>query len=234
VPEDIKIPSKHRIAVVEDEPDIAGLITTHLRKEGFLVEKYETGGAFLRSIEKHFPDLVLLDLMLPDVDGLEVCRLLKGNEAWRSIRIIVVTAKGEETDRVLGLELGADDYLTKPFSLKELTARIRAVLRRGPEKPVAREIVIGGVIFIDLEKHEARLGNKVLALTSTEFNILSLLAGKKGRVFTRDQILDNLWGDEKIVLDRTVDVHIKNLREKLGPAAKFLQNIRGVGYKVDE
>jgi len=234
VPEDIKIPSKHRIAVVEDEPDIAGLITTHLRKEGFLVEKYETGGAFLRSIEKHVPDLILLDLMLPDVDGLEVCRILKRKDSWRSIPIIIVTAKGEETDRVLGLELGADDYLIKPFSLKELTARIRAVLRRGPEKPVPKEVVIGDVLFIDPEKHEARLGKKILSLTSTEFNILSFLAGKKGRVFSRDQILDHLWGHEKIVLDRTVDVHIKNLREKLGPAAKFVQNIRGVGYKIEE
>jgi two-component system phosphate regulon response regulator PhoB/two-component system alkaline phosphatase synthesis response regulator PhoP len=232
--DEIKLHAKRRIAVVEDEPDIARLVVSHLRKEGFFAESYLTAEAFLGSLQRQLPHLVLLDLMLPDADGRDICRLLKSKDAWRSIPIIIVTAKGEETDRILGLELGADDYVTKPYSLKELAARIRAVLRRMEDQAAAKVIDIGGLLTIDLDKHEVRSGEGLLDLTTTEFNLLSLLAAKKGRVFTRDQILDHLWGHDKIVLDRTIDVHIKNLREKLGPAARFIQNIRGVGYKVEE
>jgi len=234
MPDEIHLPPKNRIAVVEDEPDIAGLVVSHLRKEGFVAENYPSGESFFLSLRKRIPDLVLLDLMLPDTDGLDICRTLKKNEEWSRIPVIIVTAKGEETDRIIGLEIGADDYVPKPFSLKELAARIRAVLRRTAEKTVSKAIDIGGVLSIDPEKHEVRCQGAPVELTSTEFNILRLLASKKGRVFTRDQILDHLWGHDKIVLDRTVDVHVKNLREKLGPASHFIKNIRGVGYKIEE
>ncbi len=227
-------PIKSRIAIVEDEADIAALIASYLRKEGFLVDTYGTGRAFLLSLEKRLPGLVLLDLMLPDVNGVEICRTMKARFEWQTIPLIMVTAKGEESDRVVGLELGADDYVTKPFSLKELAARIRAVLRRVTGASQSQTIEVGAGLVLDPERFEARLKGRRLELTSTEFKILNLLAAKKGRVLSRDQILDQLWGHEKIVVDRTVDVHIKNLRSKLGPAAAILKNVRGVGYKVEE
>lgn len=223
-----------RIAIVEDEPDLSRMAAEVLTREGFKVTAYLDASSFLRSLEKTPPDLVLLDLMLPDVDGLDVCRMIRRNEAWGSIPIIMVTAKGGETDRVLGLELGADDYVVKPIAFKELAARIRAVLRRGRKETPSPRLSLGdGEIEMDPERFEVRLSGKPAELTTTEFKLLYLLASKPGRVFTRDQILDQLWGHEKIVLDRTVDVHIKNLREKLGPAARFLKNIRGVGYKIE-
>jgi len=223
-----------RIALVEDEPDLAKLTASALTKEGLRVSVFPDAGTFLRTLEKAPPDLVLLDLMLPDADGLDVCRMIRRNDAWHSIPIIMVTAKGGETDRVLGLELGADDYIVKPFAFKELAARIRAVLRRGrTEAPSRRLTVGGGAIEMDPDRFEVRLSGVPTELTTTEFKLLYLLASKPGRVFTRDQILDQVWGREKIVLDRTVDVHIKNLREKLGQTARYLKNIRGVGYKVE-
>jgi len=224
-----------RIALVEDEPDLSRLAVSALTKEGLKVTAYPDAESFLRSLGKSIPDLVLLDLMLPDANGLDVCRLIRKNEAWRRIPIIMVTAKGGETDRVLGLELGADDYVVKPISYKELAARIRAVFRRGkPREESSQRVSIGeGAIEMDLERFEVLLSGIPVELTTTEFKILFLLASKPGRVFSRDQILDQLWGHEKIVLDRTVDVHIKNLREKLGPASRYLINIRGVGYKIE-
>ena len=234
IAEKIRIPKTYRIAVVEDEPDIAQLVSTHLQKEGFKVEGYPDAGSFLKSLSNHMPDLILLDLMLPDADGLDICKILRRDEGSKAIPIIIVTAKGEETDKIVGLELGADDYVTKPFSLKELTARIKAVLRRPTAEPASRKIEIGRALVIDLAKHQVSYQGTPIDLTSTEFNILSLLASRKGWVFTRDQILDNLWGQDKIVLDRTIDVHIKNLREKLGKASRYINNIRGVGYKLEE
>jgi two-component system phosphate regulon response regulator PhoB/two-component system alkaline phosphatase synthesis response regulator PhoP len=222
------------IAVIEDEPDLAALVSAHLRKEGFRVETFGDAERFFRSLTKKIPDLVLLDLMLPDMSGLDVCKALKRSDEWRAIPVIMVTAKAEETDKILGLELGADDYVTKPFSLKELAARIKAVLRRAEPAPLPSVLEIGSGLVLDAERFEVRRDGTPLDLTSTEFKILRLLASKKGRVFSREQILDELWGNDKIVLDRTVDVHIKNLREKLGPAARLIKNIRGVGYKVEE
>ncbi|MDH7511705.1 MAG: response regulator [Clostridiales bacterium] len=222
------------IAVVDDEPDIVELISLHLRKAGFRVEGFFDSCGLLKFLEKHLPDLILLDLMLPDADGLDICTYLRRKREWASIPVIMVTAKGDETDRVLGLELGADDYVTKPFSPRELVARVKAVLRRQASCEEIRKIEVEGVLAIDLEKHEVLAGGEKIDVTSTEFKILSLLASKKGRVFTRDQILDHLWGHEKAVLDRTVDVHIRNLRDKLGQAAKLIKNVRGVGYKLEE
>lgn len=233
VAEKIRSPITHRIAVVEDEPDIAQLVSSHLQKEGFKVERFPDAGSFLKGLSKHMPDLILLDLMLPDANGLDICKTLRRDEGSKAIPIIIVTAKGEETDKIVGLELGADDYVTKPFSLKELTARIKAVLRRPTAEPAPKKIEIGGTLVIDLTKHQVSYQGHLVDLTSTEFKILSLLASRKGWVFTRDQILDNLWGQEKIVLDRTIDVHIKNLREKLGEASRYIKNIRGVGYKFE-
>lgn len=222
------------IAVVDDEPDIVELITLHLKKAGFRPAGFFEAQGFLDSLEKQVPDLVLLDLMLPDIDGLEVCKLMRRREEWAAIPVIMVTARGEEADKVLGLELGADDYITKPFSSKELVARVKSVLRRKSGLPLSKKIEVGGQLVLDLERYEVLIQGKKADLTSTEFRILKLLASRKGRVFTRDQILDYLWGHEKIVLDRTVDVHIRNLREKLGPrAAGLVKNVRGVGYKLE-
>ncbi|MDD8026448.1 MAG: response regulator transcription factor [Acidobacteriota bacterium] len=221
------------VAIVEDEADLAALTAEHLRREGFRVETFGEAERFFRALAKKKPDLVVLDLMLPDMNGLDVCRSLKRSEDWRSIPIIMATARAEETDRVLGLELGADDYVVKPFSHKELTARIKAVLRRSRNPEEGGQVSVGEDLVLDRERFEARCKGKLLDLTSTEFRILLLLASKRGRVLTREQILDELWGHEKIVLDRTIDVHIKNLRDKLGPAASLVKNIRGVGYKVE-
>jgi two-component system phosphate regulon response regulator PhoB/two-component system alkaline phosphatase synthesis response regulator PhoP len=171
--------------------------------------------------------------MLPETDGFEVCRQIRRSERLAGIPVIMLTAKGDESDKVVGLELGADDYVTKPFSVKELVARIHAVLRRPAGGEAVRRIALGP-LAVDLDKFEVTVEGERIELTATEFKILQLLASKPGRVFTRDQILDHLWGDEKAVIDRTVDVHIRNLREKLGPAASLIKNIRGVGYKVEE
>ena len=222
------------IAVIDDEPDIVELIGLHLERAGFRTAGFFDARSFLSSLKRSVPDLVLLDLMLPDMDGLEVCKLLRQKEEWAAVPVIMVTAKGEEADKVLGLELGADDYVTKPFSAKELVARVRSVLRRKTGPADSKRLEIDDRLTIDLDKHEVLVKGHKVELTSTEFRILGLLASRKGRVFTRDQILDHLWGHDKVVVDRTVDVHIRNLREKLGPeAADLVKNIRGVGYKLE-
>lgn len=221
------------IAIVEDEPDIIELVTLHLERGGFSVEGFEDADKFLKFLNSRVPDLIILDLMLPDADGLEICKYLKKKDDYSSVPIIMLTAKGDETDKVLGLELGADDYVTKPFSPRELVARVKAVLRRKGQKEESKIVEIGNILVIDAEKYEVRIEGNRVELTSTEFRILQLLSSREGWVFTRDQILDHLWGDEKAVLDRTVDVHIKNLREKLGRAKKFIKNVRGIGYKLE-
>jgi len=224
------------ITIVEDEPDIVELVTLHLEKAGFKVKSFPKATEFFIFLDKNVPDLIILDLMLPDVDGLEICKTVKKKDKWEGIPIIMLTAKGEETDKILGLELGADDYITKPFSPKELVARVKAVLRRGnlESKPKKSNLTIGDNITIDSDKCEVKINEKTIELTSTEFKILSLLTSKKGWVFSRDQILDYLWGNEKIVVDRTIDVHIRHLREKLGKASAYIKNIRGFGYKIEE
>jgi DNA-binding response OmpR family regulator len=221
------------IAIVDDEPDILDLVALHLQKAGFRVQGFLDAKSFLGFLENQHPDAVLLDLMLPDVDGLEICRFMKKNETFSRIPVIMVTARSEETDKIIGLELGADDYVSKPFSAKELVARVKAVLRRQSPFEVTQKIDIGGILTIDPEKYEVRVEGKLIDLTSTEFRIIRLLASKKGWVFTRHQILDYLWGHEKAVLDRTVDVHIRNLRDKLGDAGRLIKNIRSVGYKLE-
>jgi DNA-binding response OmpR family regulator len=222
------------IAVVDDEPDIVELISVHLGRTGFKVAGFLNAKDFFDFIGKKVPDLILLDLMLPDADGFEICKYLRGQDRYAAVPIIMVTAKGEETDKVLGLELGADDYITKPFSPKELVARVKAVLRRRERGEDVQKILIGDILVLYPEKHEAYIEDRRAELTATEFKILMLLVSKKGWVFTRDQILDYLWGHEKAVLDRTIDVHIRHLREKLGRAGSLIKNIRAVGYKLEE
>ncbi|MFY9399616.1 MAG: response regulator transcription factor [Desulfomonilia bacterium] len=220
-----------RIAVLDDEPDILRLVELHLKKANFLVDCYEHPRGFLDSLESTRPDLIILDLMLPGADGLEICAALKRDARHRSIPIIMLTAKGRESDKVAGLDLGADDYVTKPFSPRELVARIKAVLRRSGREPVSL-LELGDLLTIDPDRFEVKVRGEYTALTAVEFRILHLLAANQGRVFSREKILDHLWGNEKAVLDRTVDVHIKNLRDKLGEAGRLITNIRGVGYKL--
>jgi DNA-binding response OmpR family regulator len=223
------------VFVVDDEPDILKLISINLQKSGYQVEEFTEGQPMLDRLERKVPQLIILDLMLPDIDGMEVCKIIKKDSDTANIPIIMVTAKGEEVDIVLGLEFGADDYIPKPFSPRELVARVRAVLRRveGTKPQELKQILIADTVEINPEKFEVLVDKKKILLTTTEFNILKILAEKPGWVFSREKILDLLWGDEKDVFDRTIDVHIKNLRDKLGPAGKFIKNIRGVGYKLE-
>jgi DNA-binding response OmpR family regulator len=227
--------TKKSIALVEDDLDIAELIILNLKKTGYAVTAFAKGNSFLEFLETMLPDLVILDLMLPDIDGLEICKSMRRQSRMAGVPIIIVTAKCDELDKVLGFELGADDYLTKPFSMKELIARVKTLLRRNfPAGQDSGRIEIGGVLALDLAKHEVILHGKKIELTFTEFKILELLAVKKGWVFSREKILRHLsGGQDKNVLDRTIDVHIRHLREKLGPDAQFIRNIRGVGYKLE-
>jgi DNA-binding response OmpR family regulator len=222
------------IAVLDDEPDILELVSVHLKKNRFRVREFLDAESFYRLLHSEVPDLIILDLMLPDADGFEICKYLRKTDKLSAIPIIMLTARVGETDKILGLELGADDYVTKPFSPSELVARVKAVLRRRePRKEDVERIDIEGILSLDLQRHEVSVKGRKVDLTSTEFRILHMLASKKGWVFSRDKILDYLWGNEKTVVDRTVDVHIKHLREKLGPAARLIKNIRGVGYKLE-
>jgi DNA-binding response OmpR family regulator len=223
------------IAIIDDEPDILELVSINLKKASYRVKEFPDSESFFRSLVAQTPDLIILDLMLPDMDGFEVCKFLKGQDKYTSIPIIMLTARAEETEKVLGLELGADDYVTKPFSPRELVARVKAVLRRNIAKEETKRIKIGDILVLDTERYEVEVEGERIELTTTEFKILHLLSTKKGWVFSREQILTYLWGnDNKMVLDRTVDVHIKHLREKLGKASIFIKNIRGVGYKLEE
>ncbi|OGE24994.1 MAG: hypothetical protein A3J42_07380 [Candidatus Dadabacteria bacterium RIFCSPHIGHO2_12_FULL_53_21] len=224
------------ITIVEDEEDIVKLVSHHLKREGFKVKEFHNGRDFLSYIESVVPDLAVLDIMLPGIDGLEICRILKNKSTTASVPIIMLTAKASEADVVVGLELGADDYIVKPFSPRELVARVKTVLRRTGTKESEDNIIKVGPIIINTEKYEVSVDNEKVLLTTTEFKILEVLADGKGRVFTRDQLLKKkrLWGDDKLVYDRTIDVHIKNLREKLGPAGNMIKTVRSIGYKLEE
>ncbi|MBN2461518.1 MAG: response regulator [Candidatus Cloacimonetes bacterium] len=223
------------VVIVDDEPDILDLVSINLQKSGYHSEKCEDAESLLKLLETRHPDLIILDLMLPDMDGFEICKYLKNHAELAEIPVIMLTARGEETDRILGLEFGADDYVVKPFSPRELMARVKAVLRRHRKTADTEKDVLsfGNLLRINFQKYEVLVENNKIELTSTEFRILQLLTRKPGWVYSRNQILDFLWGNEKIVLDRTVDVHMRNLREKLGNAAGLIKNVRGVGYKLD-
>ncbi|MEQ8768334.1 MAG: response regulator [Planctomycetota bacterium] len=224
---------RHKIVVIEDEPDILEVIQYNLSREGFEVECARDGEMGLRLVQRVAPDLVLLDLMLPGVDGVELCRKLKDDDLTRNIPVIMVTAKGEESDIVLGLGMGADDYVTKPFSPKELTARIKAVLRRGKlrvEQAPGSRIVRDGVV-IDRERHEVRISDRPVSFTATELRLLHFLASHPGRVFTRDHLLSRVIGENAIVTDRNIDVHVRAVRKKLGEQRDLIETVRGVGYR---
>lgn len=221
------------VYIVDDEPDIVEAVSVNLQKTGFQAKGFLDAKSFYRHIGEKVPDLIILDLMLPDEDGLEICKKLRDNDVYSEIPIIILSARGEESDRIVGLELGADDYITKPFSPRELVARVRAILRRRTRGEEEKRIEIGDILAIDLQKYETFVSGQKIELTTTEFNILKLLASKKGMVFSREKILDYLWGDEKTVIDRTVDMHIKNLRKKLKEAAPFIKSLRGIGYKIE-
>ena len=224
------------VAVVDDEKDILNLITHHLKREGYQVKPFQSGKDFLLYVNSVPPDLVLLDIMLPGMDGLELCRILKGKPSTESIPIIMITAKSTEADIVVGLELGADDYIVKPFRTRELVARVKSIMRRYAMKGQGDEALRIGPLKINPASYEVSVDSRKIDLTTTEFRILETLGEAEGKVFTRDQLLKRktLWGDERVIFDRTIDVHIKNLREKLGSAGKMIKTVRGIGYKLEE
>ena len=224
---------KTTLLVIEDDPDIVELLRYNLEREGFRVLVATDGERGLADATRHQPDLVLLDLMLPGLDGLEVCRRLRAQAETRGIPVLVLTAKGEETDVVIGLEMGADDYLTKPFSPRELVARVRALLRRAQRSegdPGKTRIEMHGLIM-DLTRHEVLNQGSPVPLTRAEFRLLWTLAQRPGRVYSRNELVDEITAGEALIVDRNVDVHVSALRKKLGEAGKLIATVRGVGYK---
>ncbi|MCS6771414.1 MAG: response regulator transcription factor [Kiritimatiellae bacterium] len=227
--------AKKRILLIEDDEDIQELVSFHLGKEGYTVQVIASGEAALEAARKSTPDLILLDLMLPGIDGLQVCRNLRGEPKTRHIPIVMLTAKGEETDIVTGLEVGADDYITKPFSPRVLVARIRNVLRRkSRDVPDDQSPIHVHDLVIHPGRHEVLLKGKRIDLTFTEFRVLQFLARRPGWVYTRQQIVDAVRGEDYAVTDRSVDVQIVGLRRKLGPAGEYIETVRGVGYRFRE
>lgn len=225
-----------KILVVDDEPDIVELVSYNMKKEGFDVSSASDGSEALKKIKKGHFDFLVLDLMLPGIQGMELCRILRNDPKTKGLPIIMLTAKGEEVDRILGLEMGADDYMTKPFSPKELVARIRAVLRRTSEKPVSENVIRIGSLVIDKETYSVLKNNTALNPSSTEFRLLLYLVERKGKVFSRSQLLDAVWKDEAFVEPRTVDVHIRRLRAQIedDPSIpKYIKTKRGVGYYAE-
>jgi len=228
--------SEKLIAIVDDEADIRELVVLHLARAGYKTISFENGNDFLDWLDvSKSPSLCILDIMLPDVQGTDICRRIRSSKDNPGLPVIMLTALGHETDRVTGLELGADDYVTKPFSPRELVARVRAVLRRMTDEEAPgknSKVVIFGPIEMDQEAFTVKVNGEARDFTSTEFRILSLLVQGRGKVFTRSRLLDELWGGEKFVFERTIDVHIRHIREKLGEASSMVQNVRGIGYKV--
>ena len=230
-----------KVLVVDDEPDLVELVVYNLRKEGFGVSSASNGEEALRKIRNEKHDFLVLDLMLPGLQGLELCRILRSDPETKHLPIIMLTAKAEEVDRILGLEIGADDYMTKPFSPRELAARIKAVLRRSGEKtaepkPDAKNIVQIGNITLNRETYEVLKGDIALNLSATEFRLLVHLGDNKGKVFSRTQLLDAVWKDEAFVEPRTVDVHIRRLRTQIEVEPSnptYIKTKRGIGYYVD-
>jgi two-component system phosphate regulon response regulator PhoB len=221
------------ILVVEDEPDIAALLEYVLGQEGYRVVAVDTGQRAIEEAQRHKPDLIILDLMLPDFNGFEALKIIKAREETSQARVIILTAKKEEVDRVLGFELGADDFVTKPFSPRELVLRVRAVLKRTLDGDTATSMLRSGPVEIDLDNHEVTVSGKSVRLTLTEFNLLVDLVRAGGRVRTREALLSELWDYDAEVMSRTVDTHVRRLRTKLGSASQWLTTVRGVGYRFE-
>ena len=220
--------------VVDDEADVIDMLVMNLRAAGFQVITVEDGATALAKARSESPSLIILDLMLPKMPGLEICKVLKSDAATRHIPIIMLTAKAEEVDKIVGLELGADDYVTKPFSPRELILRINRSLRRGKDKVAAVEKLAIGDLMLDHTRHEVLVKGKPVVLTATEFRLLALLMERRGRVQGRDSLLNDVWGYESVIDTRTVDTHVRRLREKLGSLAGYIETIRGVGYRINE
>jgi len=222
-----------KILIIDDEQDVIDLLSLHLRKAGFALGTATDGAAGLRLAREELPALIILDLMLPKMPGLEICKVLKTDAATRGIPVLMLTAKAEEIDRIVGLEFGADDYVTKPFSPREVILRIKAVLRRsqsdGPDQQLTR-----GTITIDPERHHVSVAGKRIRLTAVEFKLLAMLMQRPGRVQARDRLLNEVWGYESVIDTRTVDTHVRRLREKLGKAASAIETVRGFGYRFND
>jgi len=225
---------KSRILIVDDEPETVEIVEFNLKQAGFGVVSASDGDEALKKAKTSEPALIVLDLMLPEIDGTEVCKILRRDPVTANIPVIMLTAKATELDRVLGLELGADDYLTKPFSPRELVLRVKKLLERGQPKEKEEQTLKFGDLLIDVPRHLASWRGKKFDLTATEFKLLTVLAQRCGRVQTRDALLRDVWDYDNLIDTRTVDTHMRRLREKLGPAAKFLDTVRGVGYRFVE
>ena len=225
---------KKRILLIEDEEDIAALIKLQAEASGYKMHVEVDGINGYRAIEREKPDLVILDIMLPGQNGFDVCRKMKANPDLRSIPVIILTAKSEELDMILGLELGADDYVPKPFSPKVLFSRIKAVLRRAKEPEKAPKIIAFGEFSLEVDRYLLRKGEKIITITLSEFGILRRLLTNRGKVLTRNQLLDDIHNDDAFIVDRNIDVHIASLRKKLGPNFDWIETVRGVGYRFRE
>jgi two-component system, OmpR family, phosphate regulon response regulator PhoB len=224
-----------KILVVDDEADVTELVSYHLKTKGYEVMTANNPNNSLSLARTFLPDLVILDVMMPDLNGIQICRLLRADPQLKNVPVVFLTAKAEEADRVQGLETGADDYICKPFSTKELILRVQSILRRVSENaddPVKK--LQAGEIAIDIERHEATIAGKLIELTATEFKLLRLLMERRGRVQTREHLLLNVWNYETEIETRTVDTHVRRLREKLGAEADWIETIRGVGYRLAE
>jgi len=223
-----------RILAIDDEPDLLELVRVGLTQAGYVVETAATGSEALASLRRAPADLILLDVMLPDISGTELCSRIRADQRLATVPIIMLTAKSEEIDRVVGLEVGADDYVTKPFSPRELALRVRAVLRRRAPSGERARVVEHGALRIDPESHRASVAGREIVLTAKEFQLLLALMTRPGRVMTRERLLDEVWGSDITVTSRTIDTHLKRLREKLGEAGPLVETVRGVGYRFAE
>ena len=223
----------NKVFIVEDEPDLRDTLKYNFENEGFLVESFGNGESFVEFIQQNKPNLVVLDIMLPGLSGLDVCREIRSNEKYNDISIVMLTAKSEEIDRIVGFELGADDYVTKPFSVRELILRVKVLLKKRSDGFSDEQIIEFGPISMNLDAHDVSVDGQNIILTALEFKLLKHLLKRKGRVQTRDQLLGDVWGYSSEVTTRTVDTHIKRLREKLGKPGDLIQTIRGVGYRFN-
>ena len=223
----------NKVFIVEDEHDLRDTLKYNFENEGFLVESFGNGESFVEFIQKNKPNLVVLDIMLPGLSGLDVCREIRSNEKYNDISIVMLTAKSEEIDRIVGFELGADDYVTKPFSVRELILRVKVLLKKRSVGFSDEQIIEFGPISMNLDAHDVSVDGQNIILTALEFKLLKHLLKRKGRVQTRDQLLGDVWGYSSEVTTRTVDTHIKRLREKLGKPGDLIQTIRGVGYRFN-
>ncbi len=222
-----------KIYVVEDEPDIRETLVYNLNHEGFKVSEFSDAETCLDKIKNQLPDLIILDLMLPGMSGLDLCKEIRADKNLSQLSIIMLSAKGEEVDRIVGFEIGADDYVTKPFSVRELILRVKVILKKQSNSTDQEGLIKFGALSLNLDAHQLLINNKEINLTALEFKLLKHLVQRRGRVQSRDQLLGNVWGYSSEVTTRTVDTHIKRLREKLGTVGSYIQTIRGVGYRLN-